>query len=142
MIIAENKDVKIGIWDIETLKECFDIGIYNPDTKDWIEYQISKFKNELFSIVKIYTDSPFDYWVSFNGINFDHQVMEFIVKNYQKWVDLENLQICQKIHEFVQQLIDNQNYGITPPFKENSFLCKPIDVFRIHHFDNEAKRTS
>jgi hypothetical protein len=142
MVIAEGKNVKIGVWDIETLKELFDIGVYDPDTKEWIEFQVSKYRNDLFSIIKLYQDSPFDYWVSFNGINFDHQVMEFIVKNYEKWIDFEPLQITGKIHDFVQRMIDDQNYGITPPFKESNFLCKPIDVFRIHHFNNEARRVS
>lgn len=142
MLIAHGKDVRLGIFDIETYLECFDVGIYNPDTREWKEFQISAFKNDLFKIIKEYTEGDYDYWVSFNGISFDNQVLEFIVVNHQKWVDLSGLEICKKISDFSSLIIDNQNYGIFSPFKEEKFHVKVIDLFKIHHFDNEAKRTS
>ncbi len=142
MIIAPSVDVRIGVWDIETMVALFDVGIYDPDMGEWVEFEISAYQNDLFKIVRYYQSKPYDYWVSFNGISFDHQVMQFVVHEHQKWFDLTGLEICQKIHDFVQQLIDNQNYGIPLPYREEHFPCKALDVFRINHFDNEAKRTS
>lgn len=142
MIIAEKKDKILGIFDIETCKELFDIGIYNPDSDEWEEYEISSFKNDLFKIINVYNSTKYDYWVSFNGIGFDHQVLEFMNINYQKWYDFSGLEICKIIYNFVQELIDNQNYKISLPFKEEKFVVKPIDLFRIHHFNNSARRTS
>jgi hypothetical protein len=142
MIIANGKDYKIGIFDIETLKCFFDYGLYDPDTKEWIEFEISEYKNDLYKLVSFYLDNKFDYHVSFNGIGFDHQVLQFILVNYNDWYDLTNLQICEKIYGFVQQHIDNQKYQIPLPYKESDFPVKAIDLFKIHHFDNEARRTS
>jgi hypothetical protein len=65
-----------------------------------------------------------------------------VVDNHQKWFDLTNLEICNKVHLYGGRLIENQNYGIYSPYKEEQFSIAPIDVFRIHHFDNEAKRCS
>lgn len=46
MVIAKHKDgttidVKLGIFDIETLRGLFDVGIFDPDTKEWYEFEIS-----------------------------------------------------------------------------------------------------
>jgi len=142
MKIAEGHDVRLGICDIETLTEMFDVGIYNPDTQEWKEFQVTKYKNELFEFVKHYTSQSYDYLVTFNGINFDQQVLEWVVENHQKWFDLSNLETARTIANFAQSLIENSNYGLFPPYKENRFTIPAIDVFRIHHFDNEARRTS
>lgn len=142
MIIAQSRDVKVGVFDIEAMRELFDVGVYNPDTKEWREFQVSAYKNELYDFVKFYTTHQYDYWVSFNGIGYDHQVLQYVVDNHQLWFDLTNLEICQKISDFSNKLIDDQKYGLFPPYKENQFSVRPIDLFRIHHFDNEARRTS
>src|SRR6478735_727046 len=98
MRIAENCDVKIGVFDIETLKELFDLGIMDADTGEWKEFEISKWKNDIYELMTYYTSKNFDYWVSYNGINFDHQVLQFILDNYGDWYDLDNLEITQKIY--------------------------------------------
>lgn len=144
MRIAQNVDVSLGVWDIETLRGLFDIGIYNPDTKEFIDFEISPFRNDLYKLVAFYTkNDKYDYWVSFNGIGFDHQVLQYIVQEHQNWTDYTWSQICRKIHDFVQlKIIEAQRFKIALPYYESSFPVKPLDVFRIHHFDNEAKRTS
>lgn len=142
MKLGEGVDKRLGICDIETLLEMFDVGIYNPDTQVWKEFQVTKYKNELYEFVKEYTSGSYDYLVTFNGISFDQQVMEWVVENHQKWIELSNLEICKKISNFAQELIENSNYGLFLPYKENKFTIPAIDVFRIHHFDNEARRTS
>lgn len=144
MKIAEGVEKKLGICDIETLAELFDVGIYNPDTKEWQEFEVSAYKNTLLEFIKHYTSGTYDYLVTFNGIAFDQQVLEWVVDNHIKWLDADitNLEICKKISNFAGELIDNSNYGLFLPYKETRFTIPAIDVFRIHHFDNEAKRTS
>lgn len=139
MLIAQGINKKIGVCDIETCLELFDAGFYNPDTKEWREFQISAYKNELFEFVKHYTSGEYDYLVTFNGISFDQQVMEWIVENHQKWIDLSNLQITKLIANYAQKVIEDSNYGLFPGYKENNFTIPPIDLFRIHHLDNDAK---
>lgn len=142
MKIAEGKDVRLGVCDIETLRELFDVGIYNPDTGEWREFEVSKYKNEMFEFVKEYTSGRYDYLVTYNGISFDQQVLEWVVDNHQKWVDLDGLEICRRISDFAQQRIDDSRYGLFAPYKESRFRIPALDVFTINHFDNENKRTS
>jgi len=142
MKLAEGFDRKIGVMDIETYRELFDIGVYNPDIGEWEEFEISAYRNDLYKIVKFYTENDYDYWVSFNGIGFDHQVLEYIIHNYENWFDLSGLQIASLIADFAGKIIEDQNFGIVSPYKEWNFSTAVIDLFKIHHFDNEAKRTS
>lgn len=142
MIIAKGVDVPIGVFDIETLLECFDVGIFDMDTREWTEFQVSKYKNDLFSFVKFYKQNKFKYWVSFNGIGFDHPVLEYVVDNHQDWFDKSNLEICKMISDYAGKIIEDQNYGIAPKYREYNFSVNALDVFRIHHFNNEARRTS
>lgn len=135
------RDLDVVIFDIETFKELFDIGIYTT-SGEWFEFEISHRKNDLYKIVKFYKDSSYDYWVSFNGVNFDHQVMQFIVENHEDWIDFDWKEICKRISDFASELIENQNYEIKPPFKESNFEVRCIDLFKIHHFDNKQRRTS
>lgn len=70
MVIAKHKDgttidVKLGIFDIETLRGLFDVGIFDPDTKEWYEFEISYRRNDLFKFINFYQSKRFDYWVSF-----------------------------------------------------------------------------
>lgn len=142
MLIVEGKNVKLAICDIETLAGLFDVGVYDPDKGIWIEFEVSEYKNELYEFVDWYTKNDYDYMVTFNGIGFDQQVLEWVVKNYEGWYDLSNLEITSKIQEYSSRIIDDQNYNLPREFNEKDFHMKAIDLFKIHHFDNEARRTS
>lgn len=65
MLLAQGIDKKVGICDIETLRELFDVGCWDPDTDTWYEFEISKYKNELFQFVKWYTSKSCDFLVTF-----------------------------------------------------------------------------
>ena len=121
MKITEDIDVKIGLCDIETLKELFDVGIYNPDTGEWQEFEVSAYRNDLYHFVKCYTSKEYDYLVTFNGINFDQQVLQYIVDNYEKWYDKTNLEVCQIIYEYAQKVIEDSNYDLFHTYKEKDF---------------------
>jgi hypothetical protein len=142
MRLAEGFEKTVGVCDIETYKECFYVGCLNPDTGDWIDFEISAYKNQLYEFVKWYMSKPFDLLVTFNGINFDQQVLEWVKDEHQKWFDLTGLEIARVISDRGSRVIEDSNYGIQPRYKEKDFSIPPLDVFRIHHFDNEAKRTS
>ena len=136
------RDYKVAIYDIETLKPMFDIGVYNPDTKGWVEFEISRRKNDMYKLMKYYTSGEFDFWVSFNGLGFDHQVLQYILDNHQEWFDLKGEEIAILISKFASSIIENQQYEIPLPYKEYQFPVNVIDVFKIHHFDNKSRRTS
>jgi hypothetical protein len=142
MKITDSIEAHLEICDIETMACFTDIGCYNPDTKTWIEFEISEWKNDLYKFVKWYTSKPCDYLVTFNGIGFDQQVLQHIVNHYDEWYDLKGEEVAAKIYEFSTSVIENGRYNIRPPYQEYHFPVKPMDLFKINHFDNDAKMTS
>lgn len=142
MEIAHGINRKLGICDIECFKELFDVGCYFPEEDRWVEFEISHWKNEMFEFVRWYNSKPCDYLVTFNGVNYDQQVLQWVVNNHQRWFDLTNLEICERISRYSGSVIDRSKYNIPYDYREKQFSIPALDVFKIHHFDNEAKRTS
>ena len=142
MQITEDKDLRILIADIETLKPCIDLGFYNPDENKWYEFQINAYRNDLYAFVKFYNKSNWDYIVWYNGLGFDTQVIQFIISEYSKWFDKSNLEICGIIYQWVQDLIDDMKYSNFTPYREYQLEIPAIDVYTILGLDNEARRSS
>lgn len=130
------------IFDIETLKRCFLFVGLDPHTIQFTEFEVSHRRNDLDALVAHLLRYK-DYLISFNGLGFDGQVLQLILDDHKNWYDLTNREIIERIYAFAQQIIDNQQYeNIKLPYWEGEFRNKHIDLFKIHHFDNEAKRTS
>lgn len=124
-------------WDIETPKGAF-LASYLDENGIWYDFHINKYKNDLYKLIKFLEDKK--EYIGFNTISFDAQVIKYIWDNYEYWLDLTNLQIAEKIYQFAQELIDNQNYGLFLPYKETELIGRNIDVFKIQHFDNKNRR--
>jgi hypothetical protein len=137
-----SEDYKLSLWDIETIKCYFLASFYNPDTEEWLEFEISEYKNDLYALIKFYHSSNIDFAVGYNNLGFDAQVLHFIVTNYEKWFDYTNLEICHTIYNFVQNLIENQSYGVRLPYYENQFTVNQLDCFTILGLNGEARFTS
>jgi len=132
----------LEVYDIETLRCLFLYMGYNIQTKEWYIYEVSKYKNDIDALVKHLKDGKIEYAISFNGVGFDAQVLQYILNNYTRWWNLGNLEIVGLIYKFAQKIIDDQKYDLFPPYREEEFQLKQIDLFKIHHFDNENRRTS
>ena len=135
-------DLKICILDLETLLSLNIIGGYIPHEDKWIMYELSHRKNELDGAVKWILESDIDYWVTYNGVRFDLQVLQYIIDNYQEWYNNTTKDVLKNIYTFVQEIINNQDYGIAPPYKEYYMDMKTIDLMLLLHYDNDAKLTS
>jgi hypothetical protein len=138
--------LKIICGDIETLKEYGLLSFFEPVENKWYEFEVNKWKNDLFTFKKfcerLFLEGYYVIW--FNGITFDMQVIEFILRNMESndWVNATNLEICHKIWQFAQDTIDDQNFGIFSKYREEDFSFKIIDLFKLWAFDNEARMVS
>jgi len=136
------EDKRILIGDIETIKSCLDFGFYNHLEDKWYEFEISKYQNDLYSFINFYSRNNWDYIVWYNGIDFDTQVIQFIIDKHIHWGNLTGLEICAIVYEFTQRLIENKSYGMFNPYQQYKLEIKPIDVYTILGLDNEARRSS
>ena len=132
----------VVIYDIETLRAMFLVCVYVPLEDKTYNFEVSRRKNQLDSLVKfIHTHEEY-YWVGYNNIRFDAQVIEWILRHHHEWVDLLVGEIVRRIYQKAQDIIEDSNYNIFPTYKEEHLTSKQIDLFTIWHFDNENRRVS
>ena len=134
--------MKILVFDIETMKELFLICIYKPSTDTTYEFSVSKWSNQLDVFARFAEEYDEYYWVGYNNLRFDSQVVEYILRNYQNWHDLSGLEICALIAQKAADTIHDSNYDVFPEYKEEWLSLKQLDLFKIHHFDNKNRRVS
>ena len=134
--------MNVLIYDIETMQELFLVCIYNPDTQQWHEFQVSKNVNQLDGFVRFTEDYKDYYWVGYNNLRFDSQVVEWIIRNHEEWHELSALEVCAKIAQKAADVIHDANYDVFPEYREEWLHNKQIDLFRVNHYDNKNRRVS
>jgi hypothetical protein len=128
------------VYDIEDFPEFFLYVGYNVTTKKYVEFHMSEYRDDTYALAKHLEDKHIDYQVSFNGLNYDAQILQYFIDNYEKWVNFSSVEKCRKLKLFSNDVIERGKYDLRMPYQ--NFTNKQIDLFRIHHFDNENKRTS
>jgi DNA polymerase elongation subunit (family B) len=133
--------MNILVYDIETMQELFLVGVYDPVKEEYLEFEVSKNKNELDSFVS-WAQSNDCYWVGYNNLRFDAQVIEWILRNYQDWHELTALETVAKIAQKAADVIHDANYEVFPEYREEWLTLKQIDLFKINHYDNKNRMVS
>lgn len=134
--------MNVRIFDIETLRGMFLYMDYDPVKDEWKHFKVTKTVNELDGMMKWLTDDKPDYLVGYNSLNFDSQVVEWIMRNSEKWYDRSAAEIVEMIFNKSQDCIRDGNINSIPAYMETSLSVKQIDLMKVHHFDNEHRRTS
>jgi DNA polymerase elongation subunit (family B) len=105
-------------------------------------FTVSKWHNQLDAFVKYTEENKDVYWVGYNNLRFDAQVVEWILRNHENWHELSGLDICGKIAQKAQDIIHDANFDVFPEYREYELTLKQMDLFRIHHYDNKNRRVS
>tara|TARA_R110000868_G_scaffold14285_8_gene66412 strand:+ start:18952 stop:20904 length:1953 start_codon:yes stop_codon:yes gene_type:complete len=134
--------MKVLIYDIETMQEFFLIGILDPETDQYYEFEVSKWSNSLDNFIKFIENKNEYYWVGYNNLRFDSQVIEYVIRNYENWHELSGLEICAKIAQKAADVIHDANYDVFPEYREHELSLKQLDVFKVNHFDNKNRMVS
>jgi hypothetical protein len=129
------------IYDIETLKEYFLVVCLIPQ-EPYRVFKVNAEQNDLDAFMNFVDQHKEDYWVGYNNLRFDSQVIEWVIRNYEHWHELSSLDICAMIHQKAKDVIDDANHDVFPEYRESQLHLKQIDLFKIHHFDNKNRRVS
>jgi hypothetical protein len=138
----KTNNMKILIYDIETLQEFFLVGVMDIETGMYYEFEVNKNVNQLVKFIKFTETFKDYYWVGYNNLRFDSQVIEWVIRNYEEWEELGALEVCAKIAQKAQDVIHDANYEVLPEYSEYSLTLRQIDLFKVHHFDNKNRRVS
>ena len=129
------------IYDIETMKEYFLVVAMIPGQSP-NAFKVNKNENNLDAFVAFTEKHKDYYWVGYNNLRFDSQVVEWVLRNYEHWHELSSLEITAKISQKSADVIDDANHDVFPEYRETDLSLKQIDLFRVHHFDNKNRRVS
>ena len=134
--------MKVLIYDIETMEELFLINIYNPEEDTSREFMVSRWHYSLDAFMNYINKHKDYYWVGYNNLRFDSQIVEWIVRNYDYWHDVPRLELCAKIAQKAQDVIHDANYDVFAEYREDALTLKQIDLFKINHYDNKNRMVS
>ncbi len=132
---------KIYVYDIETYPNLFCV-VFNNGGKDQV-FEISARINDYDDLCEFYDPDNIKYCIGFNNVNFDAQVMQYLVSNYDKFKTKQGSELVKIIFEFAQEVIQRSNSkGSFAHYPEWKITVPQIDLFLINHYNNKNKMTS
>lgn len=134
--------MKVIVTDIETMAEFFLCGCYDPQTGIYHNFELNKNKNQLDAMISFFEEKHDHYFVTYNGLRFDSQVLEHIIRNNNNWHELPALELCAIIAQVAQDTIHDSNYGVLSKYRESELSFKILDLFEINHYSNKNRMVS
>ena len=134
--------MQVIIVDIETMVEFFLCTCYDPQLNEWHEFEVRKKVDHIDKMVKYFEEKNDHYFVTYNGLRFDSQVLEFIIRQHDTWNEKEAIEICGIIAQCAADTIHDSNFGVLPKYRENQLSFKLLDLFEINHFSNKNRMVS
>lgn len=112
----------------EDIRKIFVIHTLRDDRKELLEFLAQNKKNK-------------EWHISFNGLAFDSQITEYIMreKNIMKMTPEE---VANAIYAKAQDTINRSNNNEFVQFPEWQLHHGQIDLFKLNHWDNPARRSS
>ena len=121
------------IYDIEIYTNIFLVCAKNISTKEKYSFEISPRKQQTKELVE-FLNQPIRL-IGFNNQNYDNLLIQKFLENlHLKGKDLVNLLKSQS-----DKIITNEKYS---KFCKKFTKVPTIDLFLLHHFDNDARRCS
>jgi len=132
------------VMDYETLCSCFIAVFEGVKSEEPIIFTIHESKNEILELVTfLERNIAYDEWhVSFNGIGFDSQITEHILRNKEQLLEQSGDTIARFIYRKAQDVINRSNNGEFQEYSPKDLSIRQLDVFKLNHWDNNAKRSS
>jgi hypothetical protein len=132
------------VMDYETLSNCF-LGVFESiKSEERKIFVIHESRNDLEIFLEFleHNIQNNEWHVSFNGLGFDSQITEHILRNAGMLSFMSGEEVAEWIYEKAQDVIDRQNRREFLEFSPKDLQIQQIDVFKLNHWDNPAKRSS
>jgi len=130
--------------DYETLANCFTGVFEHYKTQETEIFVVHDLQNDLPEFIKFLENNinNKEWHISYNGLAFDAQITHYILDNYFLWKDLSGCEIASIIYKYAQKCITKSNNREFSDYPQWKMRMGQIDVFKMHHWDNPAKRSS
>lgn len=94
------------LFDLECYKNYFCCGIKELNATKRSFYEISEERNDLDLIYQWFTNYD-GFLISFNGINYDEPLIKYLLQNYNKYKNLNWIDICLDLKFFSDKIIND-----------------------------------
>jgi hypothetical protein len=137
-----------GVWvyDIETLKSCFTYTGINIDTEEVVQYALHKDRWDEREL--LFHLSSCKGQIGFNNLDFDYPIIHCVLENtiHQNgltsgWDDLKPKVFIENIYGQAQSIINEQDI-FKRGIRAKDIRIPQLDLFKIWHYNNKARRTS
>lgn len=127
------------IYDLETYPNVFTASFKHAATGTRVLFEVSEWKNELNELV-VFLHALRDTncrLIGFNNVGFDYPIIHYILENahFQPTV----ADIYNKAASIIAAPWERRFDSVV---WDDDVVIPQIDLFKIHHFDNDARRTS
>lgn len=132
------------VMDYETLSNCF-VGVFEHYKEDVTKvFVIHKLTNDLPDLLQFLQQNKVkkEWHISFNGLAFDSQITEFIMRESKKLLQLDPESIAKAIYDKAQETIQRSNNNEFSKYPEWVLQIGQIDIFKLNHWDNPQRRSS
>jgi hypothetical protein len=132
------------VYDLETIVNCF-IAVFEryDDTTRKI-FIVHDLKNDLPELIKFLEElKKKKHWLfGYNNIAFDAQILEDILRNKSLLLKMTPQEVARYIYEYAQSVIKKSFSGEFLDYAEWKLSIQQVDIFKLNHWDNDAKRSS
>lgn len=130
----------VVVYDIEVLRNFFLYVDYNINTKEFHQFEISNFKNELKPLLSHLKGLKAQ--IGFNNIGYDAQIIQYIVEKVKPNINLSSEDYTDRIYAYSQYVIGARDEKRFADYRESDFTVLQLDLFKIWHYDNKARHCS
>lgn len=140
----QNKSV--WIYDLETYSNFFSYVGINVETEEVRKFYAHSSQNQIEDLL-IHLQTEVKGQVGFNNLNFDYPIIHNLLNSAYLSAFCTGDEIAKHFYQLAQDIIACQNsedrevkykYWIW----ENDMIIPQLDLFKMYHYDNRAKRTS
>lgn len=130
--------------DYETIINCFVAVFTGYSSSETHTFVINRNRNDLKKFLAFLKDNKQhdDWHLGYNNLAFDAQITEFILHFEKDLLELDSDEITASIAQYAAEVIRKSNAGEFLDYPEFKLSIKCIDIFKLNHWDNMAKRSS
>jgi len=132
------------VMDYETLSNCF-IAVFQHHKEDTTKvFIVHEPQNDIQELIEFLESNikNNEWHISYNGLAFDAQITNMILKKKKELVTLTAAEIATLVYVKAQDCITRSNDGAFQEFSEKDIPIRQVDVFKLNHWDNAAKSSS
>lgn len=138
------RDKKFWIMDYETIVNCFVAVFTGYSSNETHVFVINRERNDLKKFLAFIKDNKEnnDWHLGYNNLAFDAQITEFMLHYEKDLLELDSDEITASIAQYAAEVIRKSHAGEWLDYPEFKLSIRCIDIFKLNHWDNMAKRSS